>query len=658
MKQKFLKMTGVIILLVIALSSCEKNDPDPGSSGPMVSPGKQVIYFKTVNPNATGTIDTINKKINVSVPTGTVLTSIATDISVAPGHTISPASGAPQNFTSPVIYTVTRPDKSTTAWTVTVAVADVLINQNITQSVTWTADKTYIINKEIIINNSSVLTIEPGTVIRFGAGGSLAIGYSSNATIIANGTAQNPITFTSSALIPAPGAWEGLYFYDKTLNNSSLTYCNIQYAGSITYDGALNLLGCDITMNNCTISNSGANGIVSEFNSTTGKGGFVAFSNNILSNITNNAIIINAQKLSSIDGTNTFTNTKGILIEGHFRSATAQTWKKLTVPYIVNSELDIDGTLTIEPGTTFNFGAAGAIEVGYYQTSNFTADGGSIATPITFTSSAASPAAGSWKGIVIHPNTQTGSKMNYCIIEYAGSSEYEGALQMNGAASFNFTNNKIRNSGSYGITLESNAGFKSFSGNSIESCENHLIDIGIKHLPELGANNVLTAAPGKGIRVTGDVQYATLVTWKKQTADFYIDGGGSLDVDGDLTIEAGCKFNFVNGSYFWFGYFANTRITAKGTSTNKITFTSASLSPAPGTWKGLYFDSKVQTNSELSYCDFKYSGMDGEPAIYTEVSFPVSNTSITDYSTTNAAEYKTGLTKPAGTGNNFTWVAN
>jgi uncharacterized lipoprotein YbaY len=137
MKQTFLKLTGVIILLVITLSACEKKDPDPGSSAPLVSPGKQIIYFKTVNPNATGTIDTVNKKISVSVPSGTALTSIVTDISVATGHTINPASGAAQNFTNPVTYTITRPDKSTTTWTVTVAVADIVVEQNITQSVTW-----------------------------------------------------------------------------------------------------------------------------------------------------------------------------------------------------------------------------------------------------------------------------------------------------------------------------------------------------------------------------------------------------------------------------------------------------------------------------------------------------------------------------------------
>jgi hypothetical protein len=31
----------------------------------------------------------------------------------------------------------------------------------------------------------------------------------------------------------------------------------------------------------------------------------------------------------------------------------AQTWKNLNVPYIIDNEVDIDGNLTIEPGTQF-----------------------------------------------------------------------------------------------------------------------------------------------------------------------------------------------------------------------------------------------------------------------------------------------------------------
>jgi hypothetical protein len=620
----------------------------------VVSSGKEIVSFKIVNPSATAVIDTTNKIITVTVPNGTNLTALSTEIALANGHSITPNSGASQNFTSPVVYTVKRPDNSTTAWTVKVSFPDLVINQDITQSVTWTADKVYIIDTEIEIAENSVLTIEPGTVIRFGAYGSLSIGYSTNATLIANGTATNPIIFTSSALLPAAGAWEGITFYDKTLSNTCLSYCQVMYAGKNASYGAVNLLGCDIKMNNCTISNSGSYGVYSTYSS--GKGGFVEYNNNTINTTSKNSIVINAQKLSSIGTSNIFTNTKGISVTGNFRSTTPQTWKNLSVPYIISTEVDIDGDLTIEPGTTFKFDANGWIEIGYYVVTTFTANGTS-ALPITFTSNASSPTAGAWKGITIYGNAQTNSKLNFCKIEYAGyAATNTAALHMSGIASIMFTNNSIRKSLGYGILLDGDAGFQEFTNNTVAECANHLIVINSRHLPELGTGNILTANAGKGIAVSGDAKYETSVTWRKQTADFYVTT--ECDIDGDLTIEAGSKFLFVNDSYFWFGYYENTKITAAGTAISPILFTSAASSPVAGNWRGLVFDDFVQSNSSLNYCQLQYTGMEGKPALYLSKSFPVNNTTITNFSSTHAAEYSTGNAVPSGSGNNFTWYAN
>jgi hypothetical protein len=654
MKQTFIKLSGVFFLLLFTLNGCKKDDSTPDPVTKIVSTGKQITYFKIVTPAATGIIDTVNKTVSVTVPIGTVLTSLVTDISIAAGHTVTPASGVAQNFSSPVVYTVNRPDNTTTPWTVSVGTAAVNIDQDITSTVTWTSDKTYIITGDIIIGNNSILTIQPGTVIKFAAGSSLSVGYSSNATVIANGTAEKPIIFTSTALVPAAGAWEGLFFDAHTLSNTSLSYCNIMYAGSNTNYGALNLDGCDLSISNCTISLSGSYGIWTNYANSLG--GFSAFDNNNINTTSQYGLVINAQKLGTIGTGNIFTNCFGILIYGDLKSTSSQTWKNLKIPYIIENEVDIDGNLTIEPGTQFRFESTGWLAIGYYAATSFIADGTS-ASPIKFTSNASSPIAGSWRGITFYGYTQTNSKMNYCIVDYAGSNVDYGSLHLADNASILFTNNTIRNSSSYGIVLDADAGFQSFTGNTIFSCVNHLISISIKHLPDLGTPNTFTAETGKGIQVSGDVQYSNDVIWKKQTADLYI-AGGENDIDGNITIEAGSKLMFVNNSYFYFGYYANTKITAVGTSTSRITFTSASTSPAAGSWKGLYFSGYTQSNTGLSYCEFLYTGMSGVPAIYTEKPINVGYTNISNFSSTHAAEYKTGITMPIGLGNNFTWTAN
>lgn len=652
MKKTLINLTSAFILVLLLVNGCKKDEDKP--AGPLVSEGKEINFFKITNPAATGVIDTTNKTIMISVPTGTNLTNLVVDISLAAGHSITPGSGGTQNFTNPVVYTVKRPNNTTTTWTVTVSFSEINVTEDISQSTTWYANKTYIINEEINIGSNAVLTIEPGTVIKFGPSGSLAVGYYTNATLLANGTAAKPIIFTSTAAAPTAGAWEGIFFYDKTLSNTSLAYCNIMYAGSNQYYGAVNLDGCDIAINNCTISNSGSYGIDTYY--TNAKGGFVTFDNNTITNTAKFGLTIHAQKLSTIGTGNTFTNIKGISVVGDYNSTTPQTWKNLNVPYIIAEEIDIDGNLTIAPGTTFKFESSGHFEIGYFSSTTFIAEG-TATTPITFTSNAATPTAGTWEGLVFFGHTMNNSKMNYCIVEYAGTVASEGAVSLTSTCSFSFTNNIVRNCGAYGITVDAQAGFTAFNNNTITNCTNHVIKISTLHLPDLGTSNTLTAATGKGIEIYGDARYTNDAIWRKQTADFYVLDG-EQDIDGMVSIEAGCKFLFNNNSFFWFGYYASTKVTAVGTATSRITFTSASSSPVAATWKGLYFDSYTQSNSAISYCDFRYSGFNGEPAIYTEVSFPVNNTNIYDFGTGHAAEYKTGITLPSGTGNNFTWSAN
>ena len=67
-----------------------------------------------------GTI--IFNTISLTVPYGTSLTSLTPTISIT-GVSVSPASGVPQNFSSPVFYMVTAADGSTNVYTVTVTEA-------------------------------------------------------------------------------------------------------------------------------------------------------------------------------------------------------------------------------------------------------------------------------------------------------------------------------------------------------------------------------------------------------------------------------------------------------------------------------------------------------------------------------------------------------
>ncbi|MFO0827654.1 MAG: hypothetical protein U0572_05840 [Phycisphaerales bacterium] len=101
------------------------------------------------------------------------------------------------------------------AFAVSAAQAAVIqVTSDITTSTTWTANNTYRLGTQIYVRNGATLTIEPGTVIasNVGDGGALAITRGSK--IIANGTADHPIIFTSKADTqtwtngdPSTGVW-------------------------------------------------------------------------------------------------------------------------------------------------------------------------------------------------------------------------------------------------------------------------------------------------------------------------------------------------------------------------------------------------------------------------------------------------------------------
>jgi len=88
--------------------------------------------------------------------------------------------------------------------------AQVVVNSNITTNTTWTKNNIYLLQGGCLyVNNNATLTIEAGTLIR---GDQAALIVTRGAKLIADGTAEQPIVFTSSkpAGQRAPGDWGGV----------------------------------------------------------------------------------------------------------------------------------------------------------------------------------------------------------------------------------------------------------------------------------------------------------------------------------------------------------------------------------------------------------------------------------------------------------------
>ncbi|MBS1510816.1 MAG: hypothetical protein JST86_08255 [Bacteroidetes bacterium] len=134
-----------------------------------------------------------------------------------------------------------------------------ILEGRITANRTLHAQYTYKLRGLVYVTNGAILTIEPGTKIvgENGKNGGLIITRSCQ--IIADGTAANPIIFTSEAANPQRGDWAGLVLLGQAPTNASFN--GIQGVGAV--EGGINnsdnlgLFGTPATQGQNPADNSG-----------------------------------------------------------------------------------------------------------------------------------------------------------------------------------------------------------------------------------------------------------------------------------------------------------------------------------------------------------------------------------------------------------------
>lgn len=203
------------------------------------NPAKSITSFNFTSPSVMGVINETAYTITITVPYGTDVAALTPTIATSTGATVSPASGVAQDFTGPVTYTVTAADSSTQTYVVTVTVATNTVSGNITNNTIWTlANSPYIVTGTVQVLEGVKLTIEPGVIVKFNTNTGLNIG----GELIASGTVDSIITFTSNQSTPKAGDWNGIKFFNTAvganfdgnnnyINGSIVRYTKIAYAG-------------------------------------------------------------------------------------------------------------------------------------------------------------------------------------------------------------------------------------------------------------------------------------------------------------------------------------------------------------------------------------------------------------------------------------------
>lgn len=208
--KKLLSLLFAASMFTFIFTACDDDDPVPDlpsitapSTTNVQVGGTANLTFTTTVPGgyksaaatATGGTATVTSQPSAGANTGNVVVEYVADANAGAGS---------------VTLVVTDNNNKTTSQTAVInktaeaqkEVVDVFASEDGTGTVTWTADKIYVLRGFIFVNEGQVLTIDPGTVIKGqpgdGAGASALI-VARGGQINAAGTAENPIIFTALA---------------------------------------------------------------------------------------------------------------------------------------------------------------------------------------------------------------------------------------------------------------------------------------------------------------------------------------------------------------------------------------------------------------------------------------------------------------------------
>jgi len=456
---------------------------------------------------------------------------------------------------------------------------------------------------------NATLTIKPGVIVMFEEDASITIGNNTfgdtgPATLIAEGTASQPIQFTAAVTTPEVGYNFGVNFGEFDTGNSSMKYCTMEYAGGSYGESALvTIRKTSVTLENNIFRHSSNYGV-----SVLDDGSFKSFKNNTFDDIPKYALQITPNAVTSIGQPNNY-GANYILVNGTLNVPSAS-WKKLEVPYVVSAELSIGSetgtTLTLQPGVTFRMDF-GIVTIGEYGAKGKLIAEGTASDPILFTSHDPNPAAKDWGGLLFMSGNDSTSSLKYCTLEYGGTDfdNWKALIRVEWT-SLNVNNCTIRHASPYAVWCNEAGHFQSFENNVIDNAEGDGIFINSNYVNTIGLSNTITAK--KELTVDGTVVKSA--TWEKRAYPYSVIDwfGVGSDAGAILTLKPGVKIEFARAYSFGMGRYDKGGLIADGTAEDPIVFTSISDTPAPSDWEYIYMGANTMPGTILNHCIIEFGG--------------------------------------------------
>jgi hypothetical protein len=478
------------------------------------------------------------------------------------------------------------------------------------------AGSPYLVNSYVDVVAGVALTIEPGVIVgNYDGGGSQSYNFTVEGTLVANGTAADPIVFN-----PGSNGWSGINITGQpgVINTGSVLNWVVVEGGGSGGSGVgadLRLQYAVVDVHNSLFNHSPGDGILGDdasaqgvaniYDSTfVGNAGYaVNFQdgsvNPVLSNLTASGNGASLGYGGNVVAINDATLSPGLHI-----------WENMGLPYLIlGTMVGPDSQLTIEPGVqVLSFPGNDKLDV----QGSLLADG-TVSQPIHFDPLTTTLG---WSGIAIMGTDvfpSAGGVLNHVIITKGGFTGGSCDLYVE-YGNARVTNSQLDSSQDSGVCLDHGATLV-MTNTQLTNNQEYAMDV-----IDAGASFYLDGLTASGnLSDTIGIQGGTLTgehTWAKSGINTYDLHYSYVTIapTGTLTIEPGVTVLFGETRDITVHGILN----AIGTPTEPITFTSETH--PQGLWAGLSFIGTAEQHAvgHLAYATAEYGGYGGSAMIYIE----------------------------------------